>query len=170
MEVRREMVEEEGHPLGDLAPVRAVVVVEDEVDVDRLRTDLVHEGRDELGGRRLPALEGCEEIGADIGDGLVQRGDDVGPERARLRVALLERHPGDHAVLRDGRRHPGGDGGRLAEAGRGRDERELRVAGDAEAGGEPSAVHKSSTRARDVELGGDQGTAHAAPPPDPRPV
>ena len=127
VQLRREVVEQEGHRVVDLARLDDVVVVEDQHDVPVDGAEVVEEGGEHrLHGQRLRCLEELEGAGAHRRSEGPEPGDDVGPEVRRVVVAGVQRQP------RRGARRPPAAVGQplreqrgLAEARRGGDEHEL---------------------------------------------
>ena len=127
---RRQMVEQERHPVLHIARVDDVVVVEHQHDVARDGAQVVEQrGKHRLDRGRPGRLQEGQRTLADPGCRRPQRGDHIGPEGRGIVVAPVEREPrGQPLIGRPGRsrRQPLGEQCGLAEAsGRG-DEHQLR--------------------------------------------
>jgi len=156
------VLQQERDPALDVRGIDLVVVVEHKHDVPRHRVELVEQrGQDRLDRWWLGLLKEGERTRADSWDHGLQRGDQVGPERGGLDVARIEREPRRGPFT--GRRgcQPFGQQRRLAEAGRGRDERQLRRGAPAQALVKSGTCHQAASRFGDIELGFEQRTCHA---------
>ena len=90
------MVEQEGHPVVDVARVDDVVVVEHQHDLASDGAQLVEQdGQHRFDRRRLGRLQAGQRARADAGRHRLQRGDQVGPEGHGIVVGLVEREPRD---------------------------------------------------------------------------
>jgi hypothetical protein len=130
---------------------------------------LVEERRqDEVNGRWLGTCQAGERARADPGRDGPQGADQVGPEHAGLVVALVKRQP--RRRLSTGRRasQPLCQEGRLPEPCRRGDERQLRLAHEAQAAAEPRARHHAAPQPRRVELGLEQRACDESLPNRPR--
>ena len=108
---------------------------------------------DRLDRRWLGLLQEGERTRADPRRHRLQRGDQVGPERHGLVVSLVEREPRHGPFTGRSGRQPLGQERRLAEAGRGGDEGQLRLGPAAQALAQPRTCHQAASWPRDVELG-----------------
>jgi len=157
----RQSLEQERHARLDLRALGEVVVVEQQVHVVGQHAELV----EDVGQDGLDRLVGAEEGEAGCtgtGCGALQSGEHVGPERRRLAVGLVERHPGEppvRAVRRALPGQPGGEQRRLAEARRSRDEGQPGPPG-AEDLVQAWPGHESVASVRTEELGLDQDVRH----------
>ena len=105
VDLRGQVLQQEGHPVLDLARLDDVVVVEHQHDVVRDGVEVVEQGgEDRLDRRRLGRLQERERVVADPGRGRLERGDDVRPEHRRIVVALVERQPRRGASIAGGGR------------------------------------------------------------------
>ena len=95
VQLRREMVEQEGHPVVDVAGVDDVVVVEHQHDIVRDGAELVEQrGEDRFDRRRLRRLQERERARADAAapPSAARRSGSVQKDAAMV-VALVEREP-----------------------------------------------------------------------------
>ena len=154
---RRHVLEQERHPVLDLAGVDDVVVVEHEHDVVRDRAELVDQrGEDRLDRRRLRHPEERQRARTDPGRHRAQRRDQVRPEHGGLVVARVQGQP-RHGLGASRRGcQPLGEQRRLAEAGRSGHECQLPFDSSTEALIEPLTCDQTAPRLGDVELGLEQ--------------
>ena len=152
-----QVLQQERHPVLDVVRVDHVVVVEHQHDVVRHRAELVEQrGEDRLDRRWLGPLQQGQRPCADPRRHRLQRGHQVGPERRGLVVAWVERKPRRGPFIGRSGCQPLGQQRRLAEAGRGGDERQLRLGPTAHALDEPWACDQAASQPGDVELGLEQ--------------
>ncbi len=96
-ELGRQVVDEEGHPVGDLGAVGEVVVVEDQGDLPVVHAQLVDQPGQHGLQRRLPRLEQRQRRCAGARHRPVEGQQHIRPERGGAPVALVERDPRDGA-------------------------------------------------------------------------
>jgi len=124
----REVVEEEGKILDDVAALDHVEVVKDEHEVARPGRQLMEECPQRLLDLWWRAFERRERPIAQLRRRSPYRGHDVSPERDPIAVRCIERDPGG-GQSRTAAGQPVGDEGGLPESGWRRDERQLRSRG-----------------------------------------
>ena len=152
-----QVLHQERHPVIDVVRVDHVVVVEHKHDVVRHRGELVeHRREDGLDRRWLGPPEHGQRMGADPRRHRLQRGDQVGPEGGGFVVSQVEREPRHRPSIGRSGCQPLRQERRLAEAGRGGDERQLRLGPTAQALDEPWACDQTTSQLGDVELGLEQ--------------
>jgi hypothetical protein len=151
------MLEQERHPVLQLAGIDQVVIVEHQHDVLGDGVELVEQRReDRVAGRRLRRLQERQRPGARLWEHHLQRGDQVGPEACGLVVGLIEREPRRRVRRVRGGRQPRGEHCRLAKAGRRRDQRQPRRGPLVQALGQSRAWHQPAARPGDIKLGLEQ--------------
>ena len=153
---RRQMVEQERHPVLHIERVDDVVVVEHQHDVAREGAQVVEQlGQHRFDRRRLGRMQQGQRTLADPGCHRPQRRDHIGPEGCGIVVAPIERQPrGQPLIGRRGRsrRKPLGEQRRLAEASRCGDEHQLRRGPAVQPLAQPRTRHQTTPRPRDIQL------------------
>ena len=153
----REMVEQEGHPVVDLAGVDDVEVVEHEHDIVRQGAELIEQrGKHRFDRRRLRRLRGAPAHQRRPGRHGPQRSDHVGPEGDGLVVTRRRAKATPRTAASADSRQPRGQQRRLPEAGGRRDERQLRLGPTAQALARAAAAARRPAAARDIQLGFEQ--------------
>jgi hypothetical protein len=160
VDLRGQVLEQEGHRLVHVARRDDVVVVEYQHHVVRDGIEVVDQGHEGLVHRRLGRLQERERAGTHPVLRPLQCGEKVGPEHDRVVVPLIEREPRR-------RPSPSSDGGqplrqqrRLAEAGRGRHQRQGHLAPTVQTLAQSRARNQAAPPPRDVELGSEQRACH----------
>ena len=155
-DLRRQVVQEEGHRLVDGGPVDDVVVVERHHRRTGEDVEIVDQAdQDGLGRRGGAGLQQGERVDPDLGFGGLDRRHEVGQEQSEVGVARVERQPRHPALRRLGRRQPLRQQRGLAEPGRCRDQDQPRPSPPSRAQpvGEAGALHQPATRRGQVQLG-----------------
>ncbi len=155
-DLRRQVVEQEGHRLVDGGPVDDVVVVERHHRRTGEDVEIVDQAdQDGVGWRGVTGLQQSERIGTSLGLGGLNRRHEVGQKNPDVGVAWVECQPRHSALRVLGRRQPLRQKCGLAEPGRCRDEDQPRPSTSvrAKSVGEAGAPHQPATRRRQVQLG-----------------
>ena len=98
MQLRRQVLEQEGHGAVDGKLLDEVIIVEDQDNMLWQGTHVVDEfHQDCVDGRRLGRLE-VQRCGAEAGMQCVQRSEDVAPELCRIILAAVQGDPGERAL------------------------------------------------------------------------
>ena len=161
VQLRRQVLQQEGHPVLDLARLDEVVVVEQQHHLVRQGVEVVEQrGEDHLDRRRLGRLQERERIVTDAGPGRPERRDHVRPEHCGIVVALVEREPRHGIAISRSRGQPFGQQRRLAEPGRGRHERQRRLGPADQELVKPWPRYQDASGPRHVELGLQQRPGH----------
>ena len=155
------MLEQERHADLDLGRFDRVVIIQDQHDVVGQRVELVEQWSEDGFDGPVGRFEERQRLRADRRRHRPQRGDQVRPEGDGMVVAGIEREPHGHRPA--GRRdsQPFGQERRLAEPGRGRDERQLRLGPTLHAIGQVRPGHQATPPPRGVELAVEQRACHA---------
>ena len=165
VDVRGEVVQEEGDGPVDVAVVDEVVVVQDQPRLDgRLRELVDQHGQQVVDGQRggPGQLQSSRPV---VEHGDVEGGGHASPERRRVVVRPVEREPGHRSVRVGVRPEPLGEERRLAEPGGRGQQRQPRPRSGSEPLQKPGAAHQTGLPPRHVQLGGDQRTRHDPRPP-----
>ncbi len=155
-DLRRQVVQEEGHRLVDGGPVDDVVVVERHHRGTGEHVEIVDQAdQDGVGRRGGAGLQQGERVDPSFGfDGLDRR-HEVGQEQPEVGVARVERQPGHPALRALGRRQPLRQQRGLAEPGRCCDQDQSRPFASvrAQSIGEAGPLHQPATRPGRAQLG-----------------
>ena len=139
--LRRQVLQQEGHPVLHLARVDDVVVVEHQHDIVRDGVEVVKQSDKARLARRLGRLQERERTCRTRGRRRLQRGDKVRPEQRGIVVALVEREPRHGPSIGRSGCQPLRQQRRLTEPGRRRHQRQRRL--------RPAAQALAQSRARD---------------------
>jgi hypothetical protein len=153
-DLRRQVVQDEGHRLMHGGPVNRVVVVERHHHRTGKDVEIVDQAhQDGLGWRGAAGLQQGERVDTSLRFGGLNRGHEVGQEHVEIGVALVQSQP-RHAALRPLRRQPLRQKCGLAEPSRCRDEHQPRLFASAHSHviGEATALHQPVPRRRQVQL------------------
>ena len=93
VDLRGQVLQQEGHPVLYVARLDDVVVVEHQHDIVRDCAEVVEQSGQDRFDRRLGRLQERERTCTDSGRRRLQRGDQVRPEHRGIVVALVEREP-----------------------------------------------------------------------------
>ena len=157
-DLRRQVLQEERHRRVDLDGLDEVVVVEHQDQVLRRRLEVVDQrGHDDV-QRHAGRLQECCRLGAQVGRGGLQGGDDVGPEPHGFVVPRVEGEPRGGGSVGE----PFGDQRRLAEARRSGDQRERALPAALRRVAEARPGDQRPAPAWRVELGREKRTAGRA--------
>ncbi len=160
VDLRREVVQQEGHPVVDVPRLDHVVVVEDQHEVVLDGLELVEQGGEDLVDRRLRGLQQGERSRADPGDGRPHGAQQVRPECRRIVVPLVEGQPGDEPALGPGRRQPLHDERGLAEPGGRGHQDEARWLLLLQEAAQPRSRNQATPPSGHVQLGLQEGACH----------
>ena len=147
-DLRRQVLQEEGHRLMHGGPVDHVVVVERHHHGTGKDVEIVDQAdQDGLGWRGAAGLQQGERVDTSLGFGGLNRGHEVGQEHSEIGVARVESQP-RHSALHRLRRQPLRQKSGLAEPSRRRDQHEPRPFASAHAQliGEAGARHQPVPR------------------------
>ena len=116
MRARRKVIDDVRHSGVDVLAIDQVIVVEHQHDIVADASELIEQQReDRLDRRRLGVLQQCQRARIDPWQDGLKRGDQVGPERCGVVVALVEGQPCHRRAPRCTRSEPVPDKCRLAE-------------------------------------------------------
>ena len=160
LQVRWQVVDEEGEPVLHLGGVDDVVVVEDQDQFGSGGLEVRGEAADDRLGVARTRGERLVVAASRVPASPLERGDHVTPEHGGIVVALDRARANASRTAVFHTRYPVGEEGRLAEPGWCRDESELRLATGVQALDEARPRDESGSRGRDVELGGEKRTRH----------
>ena len=163
MNLWRQVLQQEGHPVLDVARVDQVIVVEHQHHVVADGAEVVEQRGEYRLHLRLRRLQQRECARADPGRRPLQRGDQVGPEQRGIVVALVEREPGRGPSVGRRGRQPLRQQRRLAEPGGSRHQRQRRFRPPAEALAQPRTRDQTAPLPGDVKLGLEQWASHHHP-------
>ena len=160
VDLRGQVLQQERHPVLDVARVDDVVVVEHQHDIVRDGAELVEQRGEDRFDRRLGRLQERERTCTDPGHRRLQRGDQVGPEQRGIVVALVEREPRRGPSIGGSGGQPVGQQRRLAEPGRSGHQRQRRLGPTAQALDQSRTRDQTAPPPGDVELGLEQRACH----------
>ena len=156
-DLRRQVVQQEGHRLMDGGRVDDVVVVERHHRGTGEDVEIVDQAdQDGLGWRGSAGLQQGERVDTHLGFGDLNRGHEVGQKQSEVGVAWVERQPRHPALRPLGRlRQPLRQKRGLAEPSRCRDQHQPRPFASAHPQliGDAGARHQPATRRGQVQLG-----------------
>jgi hypothetical protein len=157
VQLRRQVIEQEGHRLVDRPRIDRVVVIQHENEAIRQGGELVEEGRQDRFDRRLRRLQHSCNPGTGICGNRLDRRHEVGEEPRRVVVSLVQRQPGA-GVSACG--DPFAHQGCLAKSGRRGDEGELAMQSVVQLVEQAGAGDDQRPDRGNVELGDQHGCRH----------